>query len=130
MKQEPSKIMTPQWVTIKEELIADYHELWNHFSNWNSNRGSMILRRYWVTTLFALLGKIRGKLNQDSEFKEDVLIFDSLFDRDPLSRDPETQTKLIRLTRMTNRWMEKSGLYKVEQELMDPLDSYEMSYPN
>jgi hypothetical protein len=116
-------VITPQWVTVKEELLNDFFELSNDFSNWARRPTDKSLTDKWLSSLTALYLKTRGKINQKDNFKELGKELDKYIG------DPSklTYKELIKHTLVLCEYIESTGILDVESERGDPVQDFIIS---
>lgn len=116
----------PQWISVKEELVNDFFNLADSYSNFTENPSNSAYRKNWVTSLKSLYLKIRLKIINNGNYRELVENMDKFvfkFSSTNLNEKAEYTQKLL-------QFIEEIGITKVEQEKLDPFEDFERtSFP-
>jgi len=121
-KKEETNI-TPQWVTVKEELLDDFFNLSDFFSSYLSHPNDITYRKRWITKLRTLYLKCRLKISQRGDYQN----FAQQMDR--YIRNPQSVkiNELIEHTLSLCQYIESTGITSVESESYEPIKEFENS---
>jgi len=120
-KEKEESFITPQWITVKEELLNDFFNLSEYFSLWQNNPNDNLNRDRWLNKLRSLYLKCRFKIKNKESFKELSKQMDQYLKRPQRS----TFDELINSTLSLCEFIESTGITSVESEALDPLTEFE-----
>jgi len=110
MTKDEITTITPQWITVKEELLNDFYDLIEYFTSWQNNPKSLELFHRWINKLKALYMKVRTKIIDSKKFDPLVESMDHLIQ----TQDNPTYSTIIKLTMDLCEYIERTGITSVE----------------
>lgn len=105
--------ITPQWVTVKEELICAFFDLANSFSQWQVSPSDTLLKKEWLKNLKSLYLKVRLKMKN---YNENYKTISNDIDKYIFDMQPFNLATQINHTKDILAFIEEIGMTKVEQE--------------
>jgi len=121
MSEQEKLSITPQWVTVKEELLDDFFNLSEFFSSYLSNTNDISYRKRWITKLRTLYIKTRLKISQRADYKN----FSQQMDRFIMNPSSVKINELMSHTLMMCQYIESTGITSVESESYEPIKEFE-----
>jgi len=120
-KEKEENFITPQWITVKEELLNDFFNLSEYFSLWQNNLNDSLNRDQWLNKLRSLYLKCRFKIKKKEKF---IKLSE---DMDKYLKRPRNSSfdQLIDSTLQLCEFVESTGITSVESEALDPLTEFE-----
>ena len=115
--------ITPQWVTVKEELLDDFFDLANNLGNWKTKPTNTGLTEKLASSVIALYVKVRRKVKIKKEFEQLSRELDYFI----LNNINPTGNQLIKISLDLLDFIESTGITTVENEKGDPIKSFEMT---
>ena len=64
MDERVERTVTPQWITVKEELLNDFYDLAEYFSNYQEYPNDSEVMRAWIKKLRSLFLKVKTRFKE------------------------------------------------------------------